>query len=66
MDKFREELQKKMAIRYDTELEEIMDLIERSYQEGVVDGKANAKAEIINLISGGKHETEHKHQDQSK
>ncbi len=50
MDKFREELQKKMAIRYDTELEEIMDLIERSYQEGIVDGKKQAKQEIIDMI----------------
>jgi hypothetical protein len=54
MDKFREELQKKMAIRYDAELEDIMDMIERSYQEGVIDGRASAKAEIINLINGGK------------
>lgn len=54
MDKFREELQQKMAVRYDTELEEVMDLIERSYQEGIIDGKASAKAEIINLINGGK------------
>jgi hypothetical protein len=54
VDIFREELQKKMAIRYDEELEDIMDMIERSYQEGVVDGKASAKTEIINLINGGK------------
>lgn len=49
-DKFREELQQKMAIRYDTELEEIMDLIERSYQEGIIDGKKQTKQEIIDMI----------------
>jgi hypothetical protein len=51
-----EELQKTMALRYDKEFNEMRFFIDGAYEHGLADGKAQAKAEIINLINGGKHE----------
>jgi hypothetical protein len=53
MERIKEELQKKMAIRYDAEFTQMADFIEQAYVQGIEDGKASAKAEIINLINGG-------------
>ena len=52
MEAIKEELQKKMAIRYDAEFTQITDFIERAYAQGLEDGRASAKTEIINLIQG--------------
>ena len=52
MDKFREELQQKMAIRFEAEFTQVSDFIERAYAQGIEDGRSSAKAEIINLIQG--------------
>ena len=54
MEKIKEELQKKMAIRYDAEFTQMVDFIEQAYVQGLEDGALKAKAEIINLINGGK------------
>ena len=56
MEKIIEELQKSMAQRYDKEFGEMKYFIDSAYENGLADGKAQAKAEIINLINGGKHE----------
>ena len=52
MEKIKEELQKKMAIRYDAEFTQMLDFIEQAYVQGIEDGRSSAKAEIINLIKG--------------
>ena len=52
MDALKEELQKQMAIRFDTEFNEVSALIEKAYQQGVREGVAKAKTEIINMIQG--------------
>jgi hypothetical protein len=49
-----EELQKVMAQRYDKEFNEMRFFIDSAYEHGLADGKEQAKAEIINLINGGK------------
>ena len=49
-----EELQKVMAQRYDKEFNEMRFFIDSAYEHGLADGKAQAKAEIINLINGDK------------
>jgi len=56
MQGIKEELQKAMAERYDIEFTQMSDLIARAYEAGLEDGAMKAKAQIINLISGGKHE----------
>jgi hypothetical protein len=49
-----EELQKVMAQRYDKEFNEMRFFIDSAYENGLADGKEQAKSEIINLINGGK------------
>ena len=56
VNKIMDELQASMAIRFDKEFNEIRFFIDSAYEHGLADGKEQAKAEIINLISGGKHE----------
>ena len=56
IDTLMADLQKDMAIRYDKEFNEIRFYIDSAYEHGLADGKEQAKAEIINLINGGKHE----------
>ena len=51
-----DELQASMAVRFDKEFNEMRFFIDSAYEHGLADGKEQAKAEIINLISGGKHE----------
>jgi flagellar biosynthesis/type III secretory pathway protein FliH len=50
--KIIEEVQKGMAERYDKEFNEIRYFVDEAYELGLADGKAQAKAEIINLING--------------
>ena len=52
--KLLEEVQKGMAERYDKEFNEIRYFVDEAYELGLADGKAQAKAEIINLINGEK------------
>jgi flagellar biosynthesis/type III secretory pathway protein FliH len=52
--KIIEEVQKGMAERYDKEFNEIRYFVDEAYELGLADGKAQAKAEIINLINGDK------------
>ena len=47
-----EEVQKDMATRYDAEFNKIRYYVDSAYELGLSDGKAQAKAEIINLIQG--------------
>ena len=56
VNKIMDELQASMAIRFDKEFNEIRFFIDSAYEHGLADGKEQAQAEIINLISGGKHE----------
>jgi len=50
MDALKEELQKQMAIRFDTEFNEVSALIEKAYQQGLSEGKQQAKKAIIDMI----------------
>jgi hypothetical protein len=54
--KIMDDIQAKMAERFDKEFNEIRFYVDSAYEHGLADGKEQAKAEIINLISGGKHE----------
>jgi hypothetical protein len=54
--KIMDEIQASMAVRFDKEFNEMRFFIDSAYENGLADGKAQAKAEIINLINGGKHE----------
>ena len=54
VNKIMDELQASMAIRFDKEFNEIRFFIDSAYEQGLADGKEQAKAEIINLISGDK------------
>jgi hypothetical protein len=56
VNKIMDELQASMAVRFDKEFNEIRFFIDSAYEHGLADGKEQAKAEIINLISGGKNE----------
>ena len=50
MEAIKEDLQKKMAIRYDAEFTQMLDFIEQAYEHGLADGKKQAKQEIIDMI----------------
>ena len=50
--KLLEEVQKGMATRYDTEYNEIKYFVGEAYAQGIRDGRASARTEIINLIQG--------------
>ena len=52
INKLSEGLQTSMASIYDAQFTEINRLLQDAYYAGVNDGKASAKAEIINLIKG--------------
>ena len=54
--KMMDDIQASMAVRFDKEFNEIRFYVDSAYEHGLADGKAQAKAEIINLISGGKNE----------
>ena len=54
VSKIMDDIQAKMAQRFDDEFNEIRFYVDSAYEHGLADGKAQAKAEIINLISGGK------------
>ena len=49
-----DEVQKDMATRYDAEFNKIRYYVDTAYELGLEDGALKAKAEIINLINGGK------------
>ena len=49
-----DDVQAKMAERFDKEFNEIRFYVDSAYEHGLADGKEQAKAEIINLINGGK------------
>jgi hypothetical protein len=55
--KIMDDIQAKMAERFDKEFNEIRFYVDSAYEHGLADGKAQAKAEIINLIQGGNDET---------
>ncbi len=50
--KIMDDIQAKMAERFDKEFNEIRFYVDSAYKHGLADGKAQAKAEIINMISG--------------
>lgn len=52
VNKLSESLQASMASIYDTQFTELNRLITDAYYKGLEEGKATAKAEIINLIKG--------------
>ena len=49
--KILEEVQKGMATRYDAEYNEIKYFVGEAYAQGIEDGRASAKQEIIDMIS---------------
>ena len=54
VNKIMDELQASMAQRFDKEFNDMRFFIDSAYEHGLADGKEQAKAEIINLINGGK------------
>jgi hypothetical protein len=56
MEKLKDDLQVTIAQRFDKEFNDMSALLDQAYALGLEDGALKAKAEIINLISGGKHE----------
>jgi hypothetical protein len=52
--KIMDDIQAKMAERFDKEFNEIRFYVDSAYEHGLADGKAQAKTEIINLINGDK------------
>jgi hypothetical protein len=54
LDSIKEELEKVMGEKFEKEFRDTWGIIARAYGVGVDEGKASAKAEIINLINGGK------------
>jgi hypothetical protein len=54
VNKIMDELQASMAQRFDKEFNEMSALLDKAYALGLEDGALKAKAEIINLINGGK------------
>lgn len=50
--KIMDDVQAKMAERFDKEFNEIRFYVDSAYEHGLADGKEQAKAEIINLIKG--------------
>ena len=57
IDQIKEELQKKMSIRYDAEFAQILDFIQKAYNKGYEDGKDTTKMQIINMLTGETNET---------
>lgn len=51
MDSIKEELEKVMAKKYDEEFRDTWGMIARAYGVGIDEGKAQAKQEIIDMIS---------------
>ena len=58
IDNLKDVLQKLMAERYDTEFTQVMDLLQKSYNKGYEDGKDTTKMQVINMLQGGKNETD--------
>jgi hypothetical protein len=56
MEAIKKRLTEILQEKYDKEYAETAHLISDAYALGLEDGALKAKAEIINLISGGKHE----------
>lgn len=50
INKLNEESQKLLADRYDKEYATLQNFIQRAYYQGIKDGKAEAKAEMIELL----------------
>jgi hypothetical protein len=52
--KIMDDIQAKMAERFDKEFNEIRFYVDSAYEHGLADGKAQARAEIINMLQGDK------------
>jgi hypothetical protein len=50
LNKLNEEGQKILADRYDKEYATLQNFIQRAYYQGIKDGKAEAKSEMIELL----------------
>jgi hypothetical protein len=50
INKLNEESQKLLADRYDKEYATLQNFIQRAYYQGIKDGKAEAKSEMIELL----------------
>jgi hypothetical protein len=50
--KLMDDVQAKMAERFDKEFNEIRIYVDSAYEQGVREGVAKAKTEIINMIQG--------------
>ena len=57
LDSIKEELEKVMGEKFEKEFRDTWGIIARAYGVGIDEGRAKAKAEIINLINGGDDET---------
>jgi hypothetical protein len=57
LDSIKEELEKVMGEKFEKEFRDTWGIIARAYGVGIDEGRAKAKAEIINLIQGGDDET---------
>jgi hypothetical protein len=56
LDSIKEELEKVMGEKFEKEFRDTWGIIARTYGVGIDEGKAKAKAEIINLIQGDQNE----------
>ena len=52
MEQIKEELQKKMAIRYDAEFAQMLDFIQQAYEQGLKDGTSITKTEMLRFLQG--------------
>ncbi len=52
--KIMDDVQATMAQKFDKEFNEIRFYVDSAYEHGLADGKAQARAEIINMLQGDK------------
>jgi hypothetical protein len=57
MEQIKKKFEELLQAKYDKEYNDIGMLLSEAYAKGLFEGKAQAKAEIINLIQGGNDET---------
>lgn len=52
MEKIKQELEKHMAMRYEAEFSQVSALLEEAYAQGLLEGKTQAKQDMIKLLQG--------------
>ena len=52
IEQIKQDLQQKMAIRYDAEFAQMVDFIQQAYELGVSDGTKITKTEMLRFLQG--------------